>query len=160
MGGSYDFDVVKIYLGAQYFDEVRLSSLGGVTNQIYGDTTYDDRVTTPINELLKFKGYGISLTGDAPLGGGTAMFGVGYLDAEAADSMDRVLDISHQRQTSIDIKRYVVSLGYSYPFSKRTDVYGVASYMKDQTDTGFSNGTTEEWDPSAYNIYVGLRHRF
>lgn len=160
LGGSYDFDVVKIYLGAQYFDEVRLSSLGGVTNQIYGDTTYDDRVTTPINELLKFKGYGISLTGDAPLGGGTAMFGVGYLDAEAADSMDRVLDISHQRQTSIDIKRYVVSLGYSYPFSKRTDVYGVASYMKDQTDTGFSNGTTEEWDPSAYNIYVGLRHRF
>ena len=160
LGGSYDFYVVKIYLGAQYFDEVRLSSLGGVTNQIYGDTTYDDRVTTPINELLKFKGYGISLTGDAPLGGGTAMFGVGYLDAEAADSMDRVLDISHQRQTSIDIKRYVVSLGYSYPFSKRTDVYGVASYMKDQTDTGFSNGTTEEWDPSAYNIYVGLRHRF
>ncbi len=160
LGGSYDFDVVKIYLGAQYFDEVRLSSLGGVTDQIYGDTTYDDRVTTPINELLKFKGYGISLTGDAPLGGGTAMFGVGYLDAEAADSMDRVLDISHQRQTSIDIKRYVVSLGYSYPFSKRTDVYGVASYMKDQTDTGFSNGTTEEWDPSAYNIYVGLRHRF
>lgn len=160
LGGSYDFDVVKIYLGAQYFDEVRLSSLGGVTNQIYGDTTYDDRVTTPINELLKFKGYGISLTGDAPLGGGTAMFGVGYLDAEAADSMDRVLDISHQRQTSIDIKRYVVSLGYSYPFSKRTDVYGVASYMKDQTDTGFSNGTTEEWDPSAYNIYVGLRRRF
>lgn len=160
LGGSYDFDVVKIYLGAQYFDEVRLSSLGGITNQIYGDTTYDDRVTTPINELLKFKGYGISLTGDAPLGGGTAMFGVGYLDAEAADSMDRVLDISHQRQTSIDIKRYVVSLGYSYPFSKRTDVYGVASYMKDQTDTGFSNGTTEEWDPSAYNIYVGLRHRF
>lgn len=160
LGGSYDFDVVKIYLGAQYFDEVRLSSLGGVTNQIYGDTTYDDRVTTPINELLKFKGYGISLTGDAPLGGGTAMFGVGYLDAEAADSMDRVLDISHQRQTSIDIKRYVVSLGYSYPFSKRTDVYGVASYMKDQTDTGFSNGTTEEWDPSAYSIYVGLRHRF
>lgn len=160
LGGSYDFDVVKIYLGAQYFDEIRLSSLGGVTNQIYGDTTYDDRVTTPINELLKFKGYGISLTGDAPLGGGTAMFGVGYLDAEAADSMDRVLDISHQRQTSIDIKRYVVSLGYSYPFSKRTDVYGVASYMKDQTDTGFSNGTTGEWDPSAYNIYVGLRHRF
>lgn len=88
------------------------------------------------------------------------MFGVGYLDAEAADSMDRVLDTKYQRQTSIDIKRYVISLGYSYPFSKRTDVYGVASYMKDQTDTGFSNGRTEEWDPSAYNIYVGLRHRF
>lgn len=52
LGGSYDFEVVKIYLGAQYFDEVRLSSLGGVTNQIYGDTTYYDFVTTPINELI------------------------------------------------------------------------------------------------------------
>ena len=25
LGGSYDFDVVKVYLGAQYFDEVKLS---------------------------------------------------------------------------------------------------------------------------------------
>ena len=28
LGGSYDFDVVRIYLGAQYFDEVRLASMG------------------------------------------------------------------------------------------------------------------------------------
>ena len=88
------------------------------------------------------------------------MFGIGYLDAEVADSMDRVLDPAQKRQTNIDIKRYVVSLGYSYPFSKRTDVYGVASYMKDQTDTNFSEGMTEEWNPSAYTAYVGLRHRF
>lgn len=161
LGGSYDFDVIKIYLGAQYFDEVRLASIGGVLNQIYGDTTYNEKVSTPTNKLLKFKGYGISLTGDAPLAGGKAMFGVGYLDAEAADSMDRVLHPGDGvRQTSIDIKRYVVSLGYSYPFSKRTDVYGIASYMKEQTDTGFSDGKTDGWDPSAYTAYVGLRHRF
>lgn len=161
LGGSYDFEVVKIYLGAQYFDEVRLASIGGVLNQIYGDTTHDEDVSTPTNKLLKFKGYGISLTGDAPLAGGKAMFGVGYLDAEAADSMDRVLHPGDGvRQTSIDIKRYVVSLGYSYPFSKRTDVYGLASYMKEQTDTGFSDGKTDGWDPSAYTAYVGLRHRF
>lgn len=161
LGGSYDFEVVKIYLGAQYFDEVRLASIGGVLNQIYGDTTHDEDVSTPTNKLLKFKGYGISLTGDAPLAGGKAMFGIGYLDAEAADSMDRVLHpVDGVRQTSIDIKRYVVSLGYSYPFSKRTDVYGIASYMKEQTDTGFSDGITDGWDPSAYTAYVGLRHRF
>lgn len=159
-GGSYDFDVIKIYLGAQYFDEVRLASIGGVVNQIYGDTTYNDTVSTPTNKLLKFKGYGISLTGDAPLAGGKTIFGIGYLDAEVADSMDRVLAPAQKRQTNIDIKRYVVSLGYSYPFSKRTDVYGVASYMKDQTDTNFSEGMTEEWNPSAYTVYVGLRHRF
>ena len=90
---------------------------------------------TPINEIAKVKGYGISLTGDAPLGGGRAMFGVGYLEAEAADSMDRELSDNQIGRRDFDIKRYVVSVGYSYPFSKRTDVYGVASYMQDQTDT-------------------------
>lgn len=31
LGGSYDFEVVKVYLGGQYFDEVKASSLNGVT---------------------------------------------------------------------------------------------------------------------------------
>ena len=157
-GGSYDFEVVKIYLGAQYFDEVRLASIGGVLNQAGDGETMGDLIT-PINEIAKIKGYGISLTGDAPLGGGRAMFGVGYLEAEAADSMDRELSDNQIGRRDFDIKRYVVSVGYSYPFSKRTDVYGVASYMQDQTDTYTDDGT-DEWDPSAYTVYVGLRHRF
>ena len=113
----------------------------------------------PPNEIAKIKGYGISLTGDAPLGGGKAMFGIGYLDAETADSMAGFLAKNKEGVRDFDIKRYVVSVGYSYPFSKRTDVYGVASYMQDQTDTYTDDGT-DEWDPSAYTVYVGLRHRF
>lgn len=159
LGGSYDFDVVKIYFGAQYFDEVRLASISGVLNQAGDGEPFDPRVDTPINEIAKIKGYGISLTGDAPLGGGRAMFGVGYLDAEAADSMDRELSDNQIGRRDFDIQRYVVSVGYSYPFSKRTDIYGVASYMQDQTDTKTDNGT-DEWDPCAYTVYVGLRHRF
>lgn len=158
LGGSYDFNVVKIYLGAQYFDEVRLASIGGVLNKA-GDGETIDGLITPINEIAKIKGYGISLTGDATLGGGRAMFGVGYLDADAADSMDRALSQNTRGLRDFDIQRYVVSVGYSYPFSKRTDVYGVASYMQDQTDTKTDKGT-DEWDPSAYTVYVGLRHRF
>lgn len=159
LGGSYDFDVVKIYFGAQYFDEVRLASISGVLNQAGDGEPFDPRVDTPINEIAKIKGYGISLTGGAPLGGGRAMFGAGYLDAEAADSMDRELSDNQIGRRDFDIQRYVVSVGYSYPFSKRTDVYGVASYMQDQTDTKTDNGT-DEWDPCAYTVYVGLRHRF
>ena len=159
LGGSYDFDVVKIYLGAQYFDEVRLASISGVLNQAGDGEPFDPRVDTPINEIAKIKGYGISLTGDAPLGGGKAMFGIGYLDAETADSMAGFLAKNKEGVRDFDIKRYVVSVGYSYPFSKRTDVYGVASYMQDQTDTYTDDGT-DEWDPSAYTVYVGLRHRF
>ena len=89
------------------------------------------------------------------------MFGVGYLDAESADSMDNAYasmpdlkDISN-----LDLKRYVVSVGYDYPFSKRTDVYAEASYMQDQVDADTKAGSVE-WEPSAYSLYVGLRHRF
>lgn len=85
------------------------------------------------------------------------MFGVGYLDAEPADSMDNVSDSIGI--SNLDLKRYVVSVGYDYPFSKRTDVYAVASYMQDQVDADTKAGSVE-WEPSAYSLYVGLRHRF
>ncbi len=160
LGGSYDFDVVRIYLGAQYFDEVRLSSLGGPicrANDVrdLGISGFD----LSINDIAKLKGYGISLSGDAPLAGGRVMFGLGYVDADAADSLDKALSQNIAGFRDFEIQRYVVSAGYSYPFSKRTDVYGVASYMQDNEDTSRESGTLEQ-DPSAYSFYVGLRHRF
>lgn len=160
LGGSYDFEVVKIYLGAQYFDEVRLSSLGGPicrANDVrdLGISGFD----LSINDIAKLKGYGISLSGDAPLAGGRVMFGLGYVDADAADSLDKALSQNIVGFRDFEIQRYVVSAGYSYPFSKRTDVYGVASYMQDNADTSRESRTLEQ-DPSAYSFYVGLRHRF
>ena len=147
LGGSYDFEVVKIYLGGQYFDEMKLSSLGGVLADL-------DSVGW---RTEKVKGYGITLSGDAPLWGGKALFGLGYVDAESADSFE---DAQTGNQ-SFDFKRYVVSVGYDYPFSKRTDVYAVASYMQDQWETTTASGTTGvDADPSAYSVIVGLRHRF
>lgn len=137
LGGSYDFEVVKVYLGAQYFDEVKLSSFGGAIKD------------AGVGQSSKVKGYAVTLTGDAPLWGGKAMFGVGYTDAETADSQDLTQDV--------DFKRYVVSVGYDYPFSKRTDLYAIASYMQDNWE---ENKAKVEGDPSAYTLYVGLRHRF
>ena len=141
LGGSYDFEVVKIYLGAQYFDEVALSGFSGPLNAV------DD---TP--DFGMVKGYGLSLTGDAPLAGGKLMFGVGYTAAEQSDSAE-------DKGYKYDFSRYVVSVGYDYPFSKRTDVYAMASYMQDSfEDKATANGV--DADPSAYTLYVGLRHRF
>ena len=137
LGGSYDFEVVKVYLGAQYFDEVKLSGFGGAIKD------------AGVGQSSKVKGYAVTLTGDAPLWGGKAMFGVGYTDAETADSQDLTQDV--------DFKRYVVSVGYDYPFSKRTDLYAIASYMQDNWE---ENKSKVEGDPSAYTLYVGLRHRF
>ena len=139
LGGSYDFKVVKVYLGAQYFDEVKLSGFSGPIKD------------AGVGQGSKVKGYGLSLTGDAPLLGGKAMFGIGYTDAETADSQDKTQDV--------DFQRYVVSVGSDYPFSKRTDVYAVASYMQDNWEDK-STANKVEGDPSAYTFYVGLRHRF
>ena len=140
LGGSYDFEVVKVYLGAQYFDEVKLSGFSGPIKD------------AGVGQKFKVKGYGLSLTGDAPLLGGKAMFGIGYTDAEQSDSAE---DDGNQ----FDFTRYVVSVGYDYPFSKRTDVYAVASYMQDSWEDK-SAAKKIEGDPSAYTFYVGLRHRF
>ena len=137
LGGSYDFEAVKVYLGAQYFDEVKLSNFKGVIK------------AAGVGQSNKVKGYGISLTGDAPVLGGKAMFGIGYTDAESADSEDKSADV--------ELQRYVVSVGYDYPFSKRTDVYAVASYMQDSWEDKVNK---QDADPSAYTLYVGLRHRF
>ena len=80
------------------------------------------------------------------------MFGIGYTDAEQSDSAE-------DDGNKFDFTRYVVSVGYDYPFSKRTDVYAVASYMQDSWEDK-SAAKKVEGDPSAYTFYVGLRHRF
>ena len=144
LGGSWDFEVAKVYLGAQYFDEVKLSSIGGITKDLSSDALLDS--------AIKIKGYGISLSADAPVAGGKVMFGVGYVDAETADSYEDVENVSY------DFTRYVVSVGYDYPFSKRTDVYAMASYMQDSID--YNTANVDDVDPSACTVYVGLRHRF
>ena len=47
---------------------------------------------------------------------------------------------------------------YDYPLSKRTNVYGVMSYMDDELE-GKGAGA-EDWNPSAYTFMVGMRHKF
>lgn len=148
LGGSYDFEVAKVYLGAQYFDEVTLSSIGGITKTLVDGEKIND---VSVGNFFKIKGYGISLSADAPVAGGKAMLGLGYVDAKLADSQKKDAD-----GFDIDLTRYAASIGYDYLFSKRTDVYAVASYMQDKLEVA----RKDHVDLSAYTLYVGLRHRF
>lgn len=141
LGGNYDFEVAKVYLGAQYFDEVTVSSLGGIA----GNIEYDGLDAS----TAKVKGFGIGLSASAPLAGGTGMFGVAYVDAEQADSVT---------SGDFDFTRWIVSAGYDYSLSKRTNVYAVASYMDDEIEGKGTN--TTDWNPSAYTFMVGMRHKF
>ena len=140
-GGNYDFEVAKLFAGVAYFDEARLSSFNGPAENFTGKNA----------SWVKIKGWSIGVSGSIPVAGGNILVGAGYMDAEGADSM------KNQIVENAEISRWVVSAGYDYPFSKRTDVYGVFTYMQDSVE---KINTVADADPNVYGVMVGLRHKF
>lgn len=140
-GGSYDFNVVKVFAGAQYFDEVLVSKVSGLSN-------------VGLDSLGKMKGYALQASASAPLAGGTGYFGVGYVDSSEADSV--------VTGKEFDLKYYVASVGYKYDLSKRTNVYGVLSYAKGEQDIATPSKDFEYSDrkPSMVGFGIGLCHNF
>ena len=63
LGGSWNFEVAKVYFGAQYFDEVKLSSIGGITKTTVSgiDLSKFGGPDITFGALLKVKGYGIPI---------------------------------------------------------------------------------------------------
>ena len=135
LGGNYDFNVAKLYAGVQYFDEVAGKWIGASANK-----------------PGKVKGWAATVSASAPVAGGNAMLGVGYTDASAADSL------TDNGKPDFDLSRWVVSAGYTYNLSKRTNLYGVASYMQDKLEP--SAAGAEDVKPTATTVMVGLRHCF
>ena len=133
LGGNWDFDVARVYFGGQYYDEVPTSSVGVLKAFKATD--------------VKVKGYGLTASVSAPVLGGTSYFGAGYVDASEADSV--------ASGVKADYTGYMVSAGYKYDLSKRTNVYTVVSYAKAKLETA-----TTETKPSAVIATVGLRHNF
>ncbi|MDO5532819.1 porin [Sutterella sp.] len=126
LGGNYNFGVAKLHAGAQYMDEVSFSGIQG--------------------SLGKVKGYGLTVSASIPAFGGSALVGAGYMDLGEADS----------NATKFDFSRWVVSAGYDYMITKRTNVYAVASYTQDTYEV---TGAADR-EPNAATAMVGLRHRF
>ena len=142
-GGNYDFEVLKLYAGAQYFDEIKRTKMKGVLQDVndFNGGGFADRM----------KGWSLGVSAGIPVAGGTVMVGAAYLDAEAADSE------SAETTKDDELSRWIVSAGYDYPFSKRTDVYGVVTYNQDNLK--FTNNAKDQ-DPYMFGVMVGLRHKF
>ena len=138
-GGNYDFEVLKLFAGAQYFDEAKVSSAFG----LLGATDYNDTFST------KFKGWSLGVSANIPVAGGSVLVGAGYMDAEAADSQ--------KTADKDELTRWVVSAGYDYPLSKRTNVYGILTYAQDSMEY---TSKVEDQDPTVFAAMVGIRHRF
>ena len=130
VAGSYDFEVVKLHLGFGQDRKGRLSgqtNVAGITNTLVGyGYIHDD---------YKTNNYSVGLS--APVGTGTIMAGWQMADLDS--------DLSAPED-----KQHIYSLGYTYPFSKRTNLYAVGSYG---TGYGFD-------DVDVKQVILGLRHRF
>ena len=127
---NYDLDVAKVYFAAQYFDEVKGEFGQGQVN-----------------------GYALTTSVSAPVAGGNLMGVIGYVDAEAADS---VTDVT--KTADFDFTRYQIGVGYTYPLSKRTYVYGAAAMLKDKTE--YAIKTKGDDKVTAYQAQLGLVHNF
>lgn len=148
-GGNYDFEVVKLYAGAQYFDEIKTSKMKGM---VAGMDTGDFNGT--VGFASKMTGWSLGVSAGIPAAGGTVMVGAAYLDAEAADSEDS----GAKTHKDDELSRWIVSAGYDYPFSKRTDVYAVATYAQDSLK--YTASGVDDQDPYLFGVMVGLRHKF
>lgn len=129
LGGNYNFGVAKLYVATQYFKDSGLA-----VKMIQNDQTG------------KFDGFGLSVGADVPAFGGTAKVLVGYMDAE------------DQNPNANDVQRYTFSVGYEYPLSKRTFVYGGAGYYMDSYDKALVAGADDKASVAAVN--AGLVHKF
>ncbi len=136
-GGNYDFGVLKLFGGVQYFDQIEASTFKGA----FADDVFDGRV----------KGWGAQLSASIPLAGGTMLAGVGYMDGKKAKGVTEV--------EKNDISRIRATVGYSYPLSKRTNVYAAAGFGKDERKGRDEAG---DWkDKADYaTAFFGLRHNF
>ena len=160
-GGNYDFEVLKLFAGAQYFDEIKLSKMGcglgmmDVTefNSYYrtGSGTDADPYVDHNGFASAFKGWSLGVSASIPAAGGQVLVGVAYLDAEAADSVGKDNDKD-------ELSRWIVSAGYDYPLSKRTNVYGVVTYAQDSLE--YTESSYKDQDPTIFAAMVGIRHKF
>lgn len=141
IGGNFDFEVLTLFAGAQYFDEIAADKTSGILGTTEGLRT---------GFAGKLEGWGLGVSAKIPAGPGVALVGVGYVDAEAAGSVAPANEKD-------ELTRWVVSAGYDYPFSKRTDIYVAATYMQDSLEY---TAATADRDASVIGAMVGLRHKF
>ncbi|NOL49051.1 porin [Pelistega europaea] len=148
VGASYDFDVVKAYAA---FGQQR----NGMMGEIFGlPATNEDDEAYPWNS----KGYRQNswLVGlSAPVGdAGTVMFS--YQGAHAKNNKTEYMGLN----TPIKTTNHIFSLGYTYDLSKRTSVYGVASYGTSKTKLYGDGHLLATTKTKTTFVALGLKHAF
>ena len=131
LGGNYDFGVAKAFAKVTYF-----------ANQVNVLDSFD--LISDSRDLKKaeaLKGWGAELGTNVPAFGGNFLAAVGYRDAKDVDD------------GSYKFKRWNAAVGYTYAFSKRTNVYGLAGYAQEKANA-------LDRKASGAQVGFGLVHKF
>lgn len=145
LGGSYDFGVAKVFLAGQYFKAA--PDYAGMKGN------YADKIGKGNEWHYSFDGFGVNVGATAPIGAGeflvSAGYGKGDLNCDTKDA-----------KRSADA--YIIQVGYTYPFSKRTNLYAGAGYMQTSMEDGITNadGRTSDKDFKTTQVMFGLLHKF
>lgn len=145
LGAYYDFGVAKIMAGYQRgWNLDRIGCLQNVT--INGIDASDATVK---NFDANFYLLGATI----PAGKGLVRLSAIYMDGENSQELGPNL--------GKDASYWSLGAGYTYPFSKRTSIYGVVAHLHGEDaidkDNKASNG---DGDLTRYQIAVGLVHKF
>lgn len=155
-GASYDLGFTKPMFLVQYGKNE--NQMAGFSTTDYNETTKDDATRAFDNDGLK--GFAVALGAVTPLFGGnlytTVQYADGEIDGDATMQYTKDFnkngtpnwagDVSYDRYTG-DVQRWGVTVGYDYPLSKRTKLYGFAAYNEGEfkyTDYEGLTGTTGE----------------
>ena len=145
LGAYYDFGVAKIMAGYQRgWNLDRIGCLQNVT--INGIDASGDTVKN-------FDANFYLLSATIPAGKGLVRLSAIYMDGENSQELGPNL--------GKDASYWSLGAGYTYPFSKRTSIYGVVAHLHGEDaidkDNNASNG---DGDLTRYQIAVGLVHKF
>ena len=145
-GASYDLGFTKPMIMVQYGQNEK--ELGGWTSAELWDTNLIS------DEGLK--GYAVSLGAVTPLFGGNLYTAVNYTDGETEADVTFADSVK-----SADIERWGIAVGYDYPLSKRTKLYGFAAYNEGEAKiTGVRTGNSHKFEEQDIEAGVGLIHYF
>ncbi len=144
LGAYYDFGVAKIMAG--YQRGWNLDRIGCLRDVEIGSIDTD---STKKNFDANFYLLGATI----PAGKGLVRLSAIYMDGENSQELGPNL--------GKDASYWSLGAGYTYPFSKRTSIYGVVAHLHGEDaidkDNNASNG---DGDLTRYQIAVGLVHKF
>ena len=144
LGAYYDFGVAKIMAG--YQRGWNLDRIGCLRDVEIGSIDTDET-------MKNFDANFYLLGATIPAGKGLVRLSAIYMDGKNSQELGPNL--------GKDASYWSLGAGYTYPFSKRTSIYGVVAHLHGEDaidkDNNASNG---DGDLTRYQIAVGLVHKF